>query len=148
MFQRLGTKDEETQQQPIPIVRVCWDELFAFLSNLFKPKAVRAWTALNNLDAETGTNYKEVLKVKVPADFEGSLDCISLYSSRADTTDWQLEISGQQQFTDKKIYVTLSLDYGGLVIHTDQEIIVRAKTDGTATDIAAALSGQLRYLGG
>ncbi len=144
---RLGVADETPPQQPLPVVRVCWDELFEFLRSLFHPKAAKAWTALNNLDAETSTNYKEVLTVVVPASFEGILDCISLYSSRPDATQWQLEISGQEQFTDKKIYVTLSLDYGGLVIHTDQKIFVKAKTDGTATDIVAVLSGQLRYLG-
>ncbi|GAJ03953.1 unnamed protein product, partial [marine sediment metagenome] len=37
VMQRL--KERETEQQPLPIVRVCWDELFDFLRKLFKPKA-------------------------------------------------------------------------------------------------------------
>jgi len=144
MMQRLS--ERETEQQPLPVVRVCWDELFDFLRKLFKPRAARAWTALGNLDAETSTNYKEVLKVEVEADFEGLLQDISLYSSRADTTEWALQIAGQEQFKDKKIYVTLTLNYGGQLIRTGQQVILWAKTDGTATNIAASLSGQLQYL--
>jgi len=142
---RLSERETEPEQ-PLPVVRVCWDELFRFLGNLFKSKRAKAWTAFGNLDAETSTNYKEVLKVDVEVDFEGLLQDISLYSSRADTTQWALQIAGQEQFKDKKTYVALTLNYGGLVIHTGQQIILRAKTDGTATNIAATLSGQLQYL--
>ncbi|MBA7515802.1 hypothetical protein ES705_07845 [subsurface metagenome] len=144
---RLGER-ETNEQQPLPMVRICWDELFDFLKKLFKPRAARAWTELGSLPAETSTNYKVVFKAKVPADCEGALQDISLYSSRADTTDWKLMIAGQEQFADKKIFVTLTLNYGGMTIHTEQEIILWAKTDGTATDIAAALTGELRYLKG
>jgi len=149
MVERLREAGEEIpEQQPIPLVRVCWDELFNFLRKLFRPKAARAWTELGNLSAETSTNYKAVFTAKVPAGFEGGLQDISLYSSRADTTDWKLMIAGQEQFADKKIFVTLTLNYGDMTIHTEQEIIVWAKTDGTATNIAAALTGELRYLEG
>ncbi|MBA7553160.1 hypothetical protein ES705_45747 [subsurface metagenome] len=57
-------------------------------------------------------------------------------------------IAGQEQFAGKKIFVTLTLNYGGLTIHTEQEIILWAKTDGAATNIAASLTGELRYLEG
>ncbi len=145
VMQRLSQRGTEPEQ-PLPILRVCWDELFEFLRNLFRPRATRAWTGLGSLPAETSTNYKEVLKAKVPDGFEGGLQDISLYSSRAEATDWKLMIAGQEQFADKKTFVTLTLNYGGITIHTEQEIIVWAKTDGTATDIAASLSGELRYL--
>lgn len=147
-MERLGTSENETPpEQPLPIVRVCWDELFAFLRQMFRPKATKAWTALGNLPAETSTEYKIVFETKVPSGFEGVLNEISLFSSRADTTQWELVIVEAVQFTDKKIYTSLTLPYGGITIHTDQKIVLKAKTDGTATDIAGSLSGQLRYLG-
>ena len=139
---------EEPQQQPLPITRVCWDELFTFLRLLFKPKAVKAWTALGNLDAETVTEYKTVFEAIVPNGFEGILNEIALYSSRANTTLWQLTIVEEIQFTDKRVYASLSLPYRGLKILTNQKITLKAKTDGTATDIAGSLAGQLQYLGG
>lgn len=145
VMQRLSERGRN-EQQPLPIVRVCWDELFDFLRKLFKPRAARAWTELGSLPAETTTNYKVVFKAKVPANCEGALQDISLYSSRADATEWKLMIAGQEQFADKKIFVTLTLNYGGMTIHTEQEIILWAKTDGTATNIAASLTGELRYL--
>ncbi|MBA7536305.1 hypothetical protein ES705_28568 [subsurface metagenome] len=146
VMQRL--KEEETPEQPLPIVRVCWDELFDFLRKLFHPKAAKAWTALGNLDAETATDYKKVFEAIVPDDFEGSLNEISLYSSRPDTTLWALVIVEEVQFSDKLIYASLTLPYGGMTVHTKQKILLTAKTDGTATDIAGSLSGQLHYLGG
>ncbi|GAI67771.1 unnamed protein product [marine sediment metagenome] len=141
-------RERETEpEQPLPTVRVCWDELFDFLQKLFKPKAARAWTVLENLDAETSTNYKKVFETQVEAGFEGVLDMISLYSENPDSTQWYLEIAGQVQFADKKTFAALTLSYSGLTIHTEQKIKLMVKTDGTATNIAGALSGQLRYLG-
>jgi len=133
--------------QPLPVVRVCWDELFDFLRKLFKPKASKAWTAFGNLDAETATDYKKVFEAIVPDAFEGRLNEISLYSSRADTTLWVLVIVEEVQFSDKRIYQSLTLPYGGMSITTLQKIVVLAKTDGTATDIGATLTGELVYLG-
>ncbi|GAI69887.1 unnamed protein product [marine sediment metagenome] len=146
VMQRL--KEEETPEQPLPIVRVCWDELFNFLRRLFKPKTARAWTELGNLPAETSTNYKKVFEAVVPAGFEGSLNEVSLYSSRPDTTLWALVIVEEVQFSDKRIYASLTLPYGGITIRTEQKVLLMAKTDGTATDIAGSLTGQLLYLEG
>ncbi|MBA7585224.1 hypothetical protein ES708_27195 [subsurface metagenome] len=142
---RLG--ERPTEQQPLPVVRVCWDELFDFLRKLFRPRASKAWTALGNLDAETSTSYKKVFEAIVPDGFDGKLNEISLYSSRPDTTQWILTIVEQVQFVDKRIYQSLTLSYGGMSIATLQKITVGAKTDGTATDIAATLTGELTYLG-
>jgi len=141
-------KEEKPPEQPLPVVRVCWDELFRFLRDLFKPRAAKAWTALGNLDASVVTEYTKVFEAIVPDDFEGSLNEISLYSSRPDTTLWALVIVEEAQFSDKRIYASLTLPYGGLTIHTKQKIVLLAKTDATATDIAGSLSGQLHYLGG
>ncbi len=138
-------REKETEQQPLPIVRVCWDELFAFLQKLFKPRAAKAWTALGNLPAETTTNYKKVFEAIVPDSFEGSLNEISLYSSRPDTTLWLLVIVEEVQFSEKRIYASLTLPYGGMTIRTNQKIRLLARTDGVATDIAGSLSGQLHY---
>lgn len=147
VMERLGIRGEAPPQQPLPVVRVCWDELFEFLRNLFKPRAARAWSALGNLDAETSTNYKKVFEAIVPDSFEGKLNEISLYSSRPDTTYWILTIVEEVQFVDKRIYQSLTLSYGGMSIATLQKITVGAKTDGTATNIAATLTGELVYLG-
>ncbi|GAJ02417.1 unnamed protein product, partial [marine sediment metagenome] len=104
---RLSERETE-QGQPLPITRVCWDELFKFLQNLFLPKAARAWSVLENLDAETSTSYKKVFETQVEAGFEGVLDMITLYSDRPDATQWYLQIAGQEQFTDKKAFVALT----------------------------------------
>jgi len=140
-------REPKTPEQPLPIVRVCWDELFDFLRRLFKPKASKAWTAFGNLDASVVTNYTKVFEAIVPDGFEGRLNEISLYSSRADDTQWVLVIVEEAQFSDKRIYQSLTLSYGGMSIATLQKIVVLAKTDGTATDIAATLTGELIYLG-
>ncbi|MBA7644151.1 hypothetical protein ES703_51888 [subsurface metagenome] len=145
MLPRLSER-ETTPEQPLPIVRVCWDDLFKFLRDLFHPRAAKAWTLLGNLDASVVTNYTKVFEALVESGFEGVLDMITLYSSRADVTQWYLEIAGQVQFTDKLTYAALTLSYGGLTIHTNQKIKLMAKTDGSATDISGALSGQLRFL--
>jgi len=145
VMQRL--KEPPTPEQPLPLVRVCWDELFKFLRDLFRPKAAKAWTAFGNLDASVVTNYTKVFEAIVPDGFEGRLNEISLYSSRPDTTLWVLVIIEEAQFSDKRIYQSLTLSYGGMTIATLQKITVVAKTDGTATDIAATLTGELVYLG-
>ncbi|MBA7528839.1 hypothetical protein ES705_21030 [subsurface metagenome] len=139
--------ERQPEQQPLPLVRVCWDELFDFLRKLFRPRASKAWTAFGNLDAETSPNYKKVFEAIVPDGFEGKLNEISLYSSRPDTTQWALTIVEEVQLVDKRIYQSLTLSYGGMSIATLQKITVGAKTDGTATNIAASLTGELIYLG-
>ncbi len=146
VMQRLSERPTN-EQQPLPLVRVCWDELFKFLRDLFKPRAAKAWTAFGNLDAETVTNYKKVFEAIVPDSFEGRLNEISLYSSRPDTTQWVLTIVEEVQFVDKRIYQSLTLSYGGMSVAPLQKITVGAKTDGTATNIAATLTGELTYLG-
>ena len=140
------TGEDEQPQQPLPIVRLCWDPLFAFIRNLVKRKPTKAWTALGNLHGENSTEYKVVFEAVVEDGFEGLLQDISLYSSRADATQWELIIVEKVQFTDRRTYVTLTLNYAGMVIRSGSKVVVRAKTDGTATNIAAALSGELRYL--
>jgi len=138
---------EEDTQPGLPILSLCWDPLFKFLRNLVKLKPGKTWTQLGNLDAETVTEYKTVFEAEVPDDFEALLEDISLYSSRADTTQWRLVIVEEVQFTDKKIYVPLTLNYAGKRIRAGKKIIISAKTDGTATNIAASLTGELRFLG-
>jgi len=140
-------QDEAPPQQKIPIVRVCWDELFAFLQKMFRPRASRPWTALGNLDASVVTEYTVVFEAIVTPAFQGKLNEISLYSSRPDNTQWSLTIVEEVQFTDKKIYTSLTLPYGGMSIATGQKITLKAKTDGAATDLAGCLVGELVYLG-
>ena len=146
----LGLAEEDTglETQPgLPILSLCWDPLFAFLTRFFKPKVAKAWTVLNHLEGEISTSYKLVFSTKVEAGFEGILDMITLYSDRPDATQWRLEIVGQEQFVDKKTFVALTLSYNGLTIRAEQDIKLMVKTDGVATNICGGLSGQLRYLG-
>ena len=105
------------------------------------------WTKLGNLDAETSTFYKVVFSAEVPPDFKGELQEISLFSNRPEATDWRLKVVEEVLFEDKKIYSSLTLPYNNRVIHTFQKVIVWAKTDGVATNIAASLTGELIYLG-
>lgn len=105
------------------------------------------WTELGNLDAEVSTNYKLVFSSEVPPDFIGELLEISLFSSRPDTTEWKLKVTEEVQFKDKKIYSSLTLPYGNKRVYTGHKVILWAKTDGTATNIAASLTGELIYLG-
>jgi len=146
----LGLEEPAVNQEPqpgLPILSLCWDPLFAFLSRFFKPKVSKAWTVLHYLEAETSTNYKLVFETKVEAGFEGILDMITLYSDRPSATQWRLEIVSQEQFVDKKTFVALTLSYNGLTIRAEQDIKLMVKTDGVATNISGGLSGQLRYLG-
>ncbi|MBA7529935.1 hypothetical protein ES705_22134 [subsurface metagenome] len=138
----------EQPQQPIPITGICWDPLFNFLHRFFKPLRPRKPVViLANLPAETSTNYKLVFFWVVEAGFEGVLNEISLYSSHPDTTEWYLTISDTEQFKDKKIYASLTLPWKELPIIAGQKVVLQAKTDGTATDIAGSLVGEERYLG-
>ncbi|MBA7606164.1 hypothetical protein ES703_13304 [subsurface metagenome] len=151
LFSDLGLAEpgtEEETQPGLPILSLCWDPLFAFLTRFFKPKVAKAWTVLHHLEAETSTNYKLVFKAEVEAGFEGALDMITLYSDRPAATQWRLEIVSQEQFVDKKTFVALTLSYNGLTIRANQVIKLMVKTDGVATNISGGLSGQLRYLGG
>jgi len=143
---RISERETEPEQ-PLPVVRVCWDELFKFLQDLFHPKAAKAWTILEHLAAETTTKYKLVFEATVESGFEGVLDMITFYSDRGAATQWYLEIAGQEQFTDKLTFVALTLSYSGLTIHTEQKVKLMVKTDGVATNITGGLSGQLRFLG-
>ena len=140
-------QDEAPPQQKIPIVRVCWDELFALLRTLFRPKAEKPWTALGNLHGETSQEYKAVFTAIVPDDFTGILEEVSLYSSRPDTTLWELVIVDTAEFTGKRIYTSLTLPYK-VGIKTGQKVVLKARTDGTATNIAGSLAGKLQFLGG
>jgi len=139
----------EEPQQDLPIIRLCWDPLFNFFIRFFKPLRPRkAIVILENLAAEVSTNYKTVFSWEIEADFEGILNEICLYSEHPDTTQWFLTISDQEQFKDKKIYQSLTLPWKELPIFAGQKVILQAKTDGVATDIAGCLVGELRLLTG
>ncbi len=146
----LGLAEPAVNQEPQPgltIVSLCWDPLFAFLIRFFKPLRPRKPVViLANLPAETSTNYKVVFSWEIEAGFEGILNEISLYSSRPDITDWCLTISDKEQFKDKKTYTSLTLPWKELPIFAGQKVVLQAKTDGTATDIAGSLVGEERYL--
>ncbi len=143
--------DQETPpQQPVPITRVCWDELFAFLIRFLKPLRPRKpVVVMNSLEAETATEYKLLVSWVIPADYEGILNEISLYTSSGDKGVFFVQVADQELLKDQKILPkVLTLPWKELPLLAGIKVIVAVKTsDGTATDFAATITGELRYLG-
>ncbi len=152
VMQRLSslTDQEEPPQQPLPIIGLCWDPLFSFLIRFFKPLRPRKpVVAINSLEAETTTNYKLLVSWEIPADYEGILNEISLYTSDGAKGLFFVKVADQELFTDQKILSkALTLPWKELPLLAGIKVIVAVKTsDGTATDFAATITGELRYLG-
>ncbi|GAI42312.1 unnamed protein product [marine sediment metagenome] len=151
-MQRLSslTDQEEPPQQPVPITRVCWDDLFSFLIRFLKPLRPRKpAVVMNSLEAETTTNYKLLVSWEIPADYEGILNEISLYASNGGKGLFFVKVADQELFTDQKILAkVLTLPWKELPLLAGIKVIVAVKTsDGTATDFGATITGELRYLG-
>ncbi|MBA7532982.1 hypothetical protein ES705_25217 [subsurface metagenome] len=133
---------EPPPQQDIPITRVCWDELFAFLQNLLKPKAARPYV---NLDRVTTTKqeYVKVIEWVVANDFKGELEGVAfncpVIADYANTL-WGLEIASQVKFKDKYIGSSLTLCFGGCEIHTQQSVVLWGKS---ATGLAVKMDGAI-----
>ncbi|MBA7512103.1 hypothetical protein ES705_04104 [subsurface metagenome] len=148
----LGLAEPETgeETQPgLPILSICWDPLFAFLIRFFKPLRPRKpVVVINNLEGETTTNYKQLVKWEIPADYEGILNEISLYTSQAAKGVFFVQVADQELLKDQKIHAkTLTLPWKELPLRSGTKVIVQVKTtDGTATDFDACITGELRYL--
>lgn len=146
----LAETDQEEEQQPLPIIRLCWDPLFAFLIRFLKPLRPRKpVVVMNSLEAETTTDYKLLVSWVIPADYEGILNEISLYTSSGDKGLFFVQVADQELFTDQKILAkVLTLPWKELPLIAGIKVIVAVKTtDGTATDFDATITGELRYLG-
>jgi len=146
----LAETDQEEPQQPLPIIRLCWDPLFSFLTRFLKPLRPRKpVVVMNSLEAETTTNYKQLVSWLIPADYEGILNEISLYTSSGDKGVFFVKIADQELLKDQKILAkVLTLPWKELPLLAGIKVIVAVKTtDGTATDFAATITGELRYLG-
>ncbi|MBA7476579.1 hypothetical protein ES707_11967 [subsurface metagenome] len=144
----LGT--EEETQPGLPILSLCWDPLFRFLINFLKPLRPRKpVVVMNELEAETTTEYKELLSWEIPADYEGILNEISLYTSLGDKGLFHVRVADQEIFKDKKILPgTLTLPWKELPLIAGVKVLVQVKTtDATATDFNGTITGELRYLG-
>jgi len=148
----LGLVEEETDQETQPgltIISLCWDPLFAFLIRFFKPLRPRKpVVVINNLEAETTTNYKQLVSWEIPADYEGILNEISLYTSRGSTSHFFVQVADQELLKDQKIHSkTLTLPWKELPLIAGTKVFVHVKTtDGIATDFDACITGELRYL--
>ncbi|MBA7477223.1 hypothetical protein ES707_12625 [subsurface metagenome] len=148
----LGLAEPETEEetQPgLPILSLCWDPLFRFLIRFFKPlRPRRPVVLINYLEAETTQNYKQLVSWEIPADFEGILNEISLYTSLGDKGVFFVQVADQELLKDKKIHAkTLTLPWKELPLFAGTKVIVQVKTtDGTATDFDACITGELRYL--
>lgn len=146
----LAETDQEETQQPLPIIRLCWDPLFAFLIRFLKPlRPRRPAVVMNSLEAETTTDYKLLVSWLIPADYEGILNEISLYTSLGDKGLFHVRVADQELFTDKKILPgTLTLPWKELPLIAGVKVLVQVKTtDATATDFNGTITGELRYLG-
>lgn len=147
-----GLGEPGVEQEPRPgILQLCWDPLFNFLRGFFKPlRPRRPVVILENLEAETTTNYKELLSWKIPSEYEGIINEISLYASNGDKGIFFVQVADQELFKDQKILPgILTLPWKELPLNSTAKVIIQVKTsDGTATDFGACLTGELRYLGG
>jgi len=143
-----GTSQQE--QQRLPILALCWDPLFNFLIRFLKPlRPRRPVVVINNFEAETTTNYKQLVCWEIPADYEGILNEISLYTSQGAKGVFFVQVADQELFKDQKIHAkTLTLPWKELPLIAGTKVIVQVKTtDATATDFDACITGELRYLG-
>lgn len=146
----LGLEETPEPQQQLPVMALCWDPLFNFLIRFFKPLRPRKPVALiRNLEAETTTDYKALLSWEIPADYEGILNEISLYTSDGDVGIFFVQVADQELLKDQKILPgVITLPWKELPLFAGTKVIVQVKTsDGTATDFAATITGELRYLG-
>ncbi len=146
----LAETDQEQPQQPLPIIGLCWDPLFSFLSRFLKPlRPRRPVVVMKSLLAETATSYKLLVSWEIPADYEGILNEISLYTSSGAKGVFFVQVADQELLKDQKIPPgVITLPWKELPLLTGIKIIVQVKTtDGTATDFAATITGELRYLG-
>ena len=79
MVQKLSQlgNDRPPQQDTIPMVRVCWDELMIFLRDLFKPRTARPYA---NLSRETITKqeYVKVVQWVIADSCKGELEGVTL----------------------------------------------------------------------
>ena len=149
----LGLAEPETgeETQPgLPILSLCWDPLFAFLIRFLKPLRPRKpVVVMNSLEAETTTNYKLLVSWEIPADYEGILNEISLYTSDGAKGLFFVRVADQELLKDQKILPgVITLPWKELPLLAGIKVIVTVKTtDGTATDFDATITGELRYLG-
>ncbi|MBA7522456.1 hypothetical protein ES705_14575 [subsurface metagenome] len=142
LLEELGLDDKPDQQQPIPIVRICWDDLFSFLRKLFKPRTAKAVTRIYN-QSITDTKMIKAIEWIIPDSVQGELSEISLYSDRFPTTRFEVEIAKEKQLTDQQLETILSLPYRDLPIMSLQKVTVSARTtDGVATQINISLIGK------
>lgn len=143
-------QEEPQEQQQLPVISLCWDPLFAFLSRFLKPlRSRKPVVVMNSLEAETTTNYKLLVSWVIPADYEGILNEISLYTSLGAKGVFFVQVADQELLKDQKIPPgVITLPWKELPLIAGIKIIVAVKTsDGTATDFAATITGELRYLG-
>ncbi len=139
------------EQQKIPIVRVCWDELFNFLTNLFKPKAARPYANINRVTTDK-TEYVKVVEWVVPAGFKGELEGVTFNCpvvADYDNTQWKLVIVDDVKFKDKYIGTALTLGFGGCEIHTLQKVSLFGKSvGGISVKMDGAIYGREIFLEG
>ncbi|MBA7545184.1 hypothetical protein ES705_37548 [subsurface metagenome] len=143
LLEELGLDgDKPDPQQEIPIVRICWDDLFAFLRKLLKPRTAKPVTKLYN-QSITSTKMIKAIEWIIPDSVQGELAEISLYSDRFPTTRFEVMIAKEKQLTDQQIETVLSLPYRDLPIMSLQEVKISARTtDGVATQINISLIGK------
>lgn len=124
--------DEPQDQQKIPLVRVCWDELFNFLTKLLKPKAARPYANINRVTTDKD-EYVKVVEWVVPAGFKAELEGVTFNCpvvADYDNVQWKLVIVDDVKFENKYIGTALTLGFGGCEIHTLQKVTLWGKAIG------------------
>ncbi|MBA7536081.1 hypothetical protein ES705_28343 [subsurface metagenome] len=145
MTMRNLLEQEELPQQPVPITRVCWDDLFAFLKSWFA-KAVVIHSPIIQFKRYSGISaqYQELINWKVHAE-KGKLKGLGIACDNYTPLKLYIRI-GDKELNDVQIQTPYNLPFDDLILRptNDQssQVIVKAKSDGaTAIVVDASLVG-------
>ena len=120
---------DKPPQQDIPLVRVCWDDLFAFLRDLLKPKLARPYANVKR-HTTVGVEYEKVVEWALTEQYRGELEGVSLSCPNSGdyaNTLWKLVVAEEIKFKDAYIGTALTLAFGGCGIYSGQKVTIWAK---------------------
>ena len=143
----LGIGNDAPPQQ-LPIVKVCWDDLFAFLRTWFskvKDFAEKPILEIGRYSGALGT-YQKLAEWEVsPACNRGLLNEITIACDDYSVLTVKFQIAGKV-VADKSILTALTLPYRDLKLRPNERVIVWGHSDGaTAIIIDAAIIGKELY---
>ena len=134
---------EEPPPQPIPITRVCWDDLIVFLKSWFA-KATVLHSPIIRLKRYSGSSdqYQELINWKVSVHAkEGKLKGLGIACDNYTPLKLYIKI-GDKELNDVQIQTPYNLPFDDLILRptTEQssQVIVKAKSDGTTEIVVDA----------